>query len=359
MSAVLRSTTVGAAMALGTALVLAACSAPPSDTQSAGTSDFLPCAVGDSGGFADKSFNQLTLEGVVAAADAIGSDHRQVQAKTAEDQAAAVDSLVAENCNIIAAPGFNFVEAVKAAATSSPDTDFAMIDDGSIDLPNVKGVVFNTNQAAFLGGYAAAAYSKSGVVGTWGGAQFPSVTLYMDGLAEGIRYYNEQKGADVRLLGWDVAAQTGTFVGNFTDQAQARTITQNFLDQGADVIVPIGGSLYQGAVAALKAAGGDAVLIGVDADLYETDSANGSLFLTSILKRVDVATEAVVEQAASGDSFDTTLYVGTLENEGVGLAPFHDFEDQLPSGLTDELDTITQGIIDGSITVESPSQFSQ
>ena len=63
-----------------------------------------------------------------------------------------------------------------------------------------------------------------------------------------------------------------------------------------------------------------------------------------------------IETGANGD-WDGTNYVGTLENGGVGLAPFHDFEDQLPDGLADELDQLQQDIIDGKIVVESEAAF--
>ena len=77
--------------------------------------------------------------------------------------------------------------------------------------------MFETDEAAFLGGYTAASYSKTGVVATWGGAQYPSVTIYMDGIADGIAYYNSRRSKNVKLLGWDEKTQKGTFVGDFTE----------------------------------------------------------------------------------------------------------------------------------------------
>lgn len=354
---------LGVLATAGTVALLAGCSAAPSTTASspsttaATKSTYLPCVVGDTGGFSDHSFNQLALDGVIKAAGAIGSSYKKVQSTSSDDYAAAIKSLIAEKCDIIAAPGFNFIASVTAAAKANPDTNFAMIDDNSIVSPNVKDIVFETDEAAFLGGYAAASYSKSGVVGTWGGAAYPSVTIYMDGVADGIAYYNKQKGKSVKLLGWDVDSQKGTFIGNFTDQGKAKTVTQNMLDQKADVIIPVAGSLYQGAAAAITGSGSSAVLEGVDADIYNTDPTNKALFLTSILKQVDTASTDVVEAAAKGGTFDNSTYVGTLDNGGVGLAPFHDYASKIDSGLQGELDTIKAGIIDGSITVDSPSSF--
>ena len=52
-------------------------------------------------------------------------------------------------------------------------------------------------------------------------------------------------------------------------------------------------------------------------------------------------------------NFDPAPYIGVLEDEGVGIAPFHDFEDKVSPDLQGELDEIVAGIIDGSIPVES------
>ncbi|MFD1720896.1 BMP family lipoprotein [Amnibacterium endophyticum] len=367
MHALTKRIGLGAVSTLGVVALLTGCGQAPAPAASgsgaasgsaAATSDYLPCIVSDQGGFDDRSFNQLGLEGVKAAAKDLGSQYKEVQSATANDYASNVDNLVAQNCNIIVASGFLLAPAIKSSATKSPSTDFAMIDDTSIDLPNVKNVVFNTNEAAFLGGYAAAAYSKTGTVATWGGIAIPPVTIYMDGIAEGVKYYNQQKNKNVKLLGWNADTQKGTFVGNFTDQNKAKTISTNFLGQNADVIIPVAGSLYQGAGAAIKSSGKQAVIEGVDADIYNTDTTGAKdLVLVSILKNISVAAQDVVEQSAKEKTFDNTQYVGDLKNGGVGLSSFHDYESKLPAGLTDELDKIKAGIIDGSISVSSKAAF--
>ncbi|GAB3128152.1 BMP family lipoprotein [Glaciibacter psychrotolerans] len=346
---------------LSIAAVLAGCAPAPSATPSqsaAGSSNYLPCIVSDTAGFNDHSFNQLGLQGVQQAATKLGSTSKKVESKSPSDYVPNVNELVAQKCNIIVASGFNLVAAVQTAAAANPKTDFAMIDDNSIKLPNVKPVVYNTNESAFLGGYAAAAFSKTGVVATYGGQELPSVTIYMDGFWDGVQYYNKKNNATVKVLGWDEATQKGTFVGNFTDQNASKTIATNLIGQGADVIVPVAGSLYQGAGAAIRSAGTPAVLEGVDADIFLTDT-NGyqDLVLTSILKNIQPTVATVVEQSASTSTFDNSPYVGTLKNDGVGLSPFHDFASKIPSTLTAELKTIQAGIIDGSIPVASPSAF--
>jgi len=355
---------LGAVAALGSLALLTGCGQAPSSTSSSGsatkaTSKYLPCIISDQGGFDDHSFNESGLNGVKQAAAKIGSTYKQVQSATANDYASNVSNLISQKCNVIVASGFNLVAAVKDAAAKNASTDFVMIDDNSLKADNVKPIVFETSEAAFLGGYTAAAYSKTGVVATWGGLAIPPVTIYMDGFADGVKYFNEQKKKNVKVLGWNEATQKGTFVGNFTDQNKAKTITTNFLNSNADVIVPVAGPLYQGAGAAIKSSGKQAVLEGVDSDLYQTDTAGyKNLMLVSILKNIQTVTNTAVTQAAAGGTFDNAQYVGDLKNDGVGLSSFHDYESKIPSDLQSELDTIKAGIVDGSIKVTSKSAFS-
>jgi basic membrane protein A len=320
-------------------------------------SGFLPCVVSDTAGFNDHSFNQLSLQAVKEVAQKFGTKYKTAESKTAADYVPNVNQLVSAGCSATVASGFNLVAAVKASATTNTKDDFVMVDDNSIALPNVKDVVFATNQAAFLGGYAAAAYSKTGVVATWGGQEIPPVTIYMDGFWDGVQYYNQHNGKNVKVLGWNEQTQKGTFVGNFTDQNAAKTITTNFLGQKADVIMPVAGALYQGAGAAIRATKAAAVLIGVDADVFQTDT-NGyqDLMLVSVLKNIQPAVAAVLSNAATAATFDNSQYIGTLKNDGVGLSPFHDFASKVPASLSSQLNTIKTGIIDGSIPAPSPSQ---
>lgn len=90
--------------------------------------------------------------------------------------------------------------------------------------------------------------------------------------------------------------------------------------------------------------------------MFLSDPSVKDLLLTSVMKGLDTATAAVVKDAAKGN-FTNTPFVGTLKNNGVGLAPFHDFESKVDPNLKGELDKIKAGIIDGSITVDSPSSL--
>ncbi|MCL2515346.1 MAG: BMP family ABC transporter substrate-binding protein [Microbacteriaceae bacterium] len=353
---------IAAAIAVvGSVALLAGCASAPSTSGGSATgtkSSFLPCMVSDGGGFNDHSFNQLGLEGLVSAANSLGVSYKKVQSQTSADYAPNISTMVTQNCNLIITVGFNLSDATKAAAASNPDTKFAIIDDDEFTASNVQPIIFDTAQAAFLGGYAAASFSKTGVVGTFGGQQIPTVTIFMDGFADGVAYFNQQKHKSVRVVGWNVASQKGSFTGGFAANDTAQNTAQGIIDQGADVIMPVGGPIYQSAATAIKNSGKSIAMIGVDADVYNTDPSVRSILLTSVMKGISPSVEAVVKATEAG-KFSNTPYVGTLKNDGVGLAPFHDFASKVDPNLQKELDTIKAGIIDGSITVASPSSPKQ
>ncbi|WP_460830974.1 BMP family lipoprotein [Nocardioides hungaricus] len=354
-------------VALLAASALTACGdAPEKSTDNTGStpaaSDFLPCIVSDAGGFDDKSFNQLSYEGVKQAADELGTDFKAVESNSENDYAPNLENLVAEGCDVIVTVGFALAAATKESAAANPDIEYVLIDDaadggddgqtfdGKPDVANIKPLLYDTAQAAFLAGYAAADYTKTGVIGTYGGQPFPTVTIFMDGFKQGAEYYAQQKGKDVKVVGWN--GKNGSFTGGFEANETATNTARQLLDQDVDVILPVGGPIYQGALTAIADSGRDVAMLGVDADFYQTDPKTQDVVLTSILKNMKVSTyEAIM--AAGNDEFDFTPYVGTLENGGVGIAPFHNFEDKVSDTLKGELDKIKAGIIDGSIKVNS------
>ncbi len=348
---------------------LAACGDAPDEEPTAGEStseeatggeggDFLPCIVSDAGGFDDKSFNQLSYEGVKQAADELGVEMIEVESHSENDYGPNLESLVAEGCDVIVTVGFALSAATVESATANPDVEYVLIDDaadndfdGTKDAENIKPLLYNTAEAAFLAGYAAADYTKTGTVGTYGGQPFPTVTIFMDGFKQGAEYYAEQKGKDVKVVGYE-GGENGVFTGGFEANETATNTAKQILDQGADVILPVGGPIYQGALTAIADAGSEVALVGVDADFYETDPNTQDVVFTSILKNMKQSTYEAVLAAGQGE-FDPEAYVGTLENGGVGIAPFHNFEDKVSDTLVSELDEVKAAIIDGSVTVES------
>lgn len=313
---------------------------------------FTACQVTDTGGIDDLSFNQTAWKGVEDAKAELGIEGRFLESQAETDYEANINSLLGGQCDLIITVGFLLGDATKNAAEANPDQMFSIVDFAyDPTIPNVMGQVYATDQAAFLAGYLAAGMSQTGTLGTFGGINIPPVTIFMDGFAAGVSYYNAQKGADVKLLGWDPATREGLFTNNFESLDDGRAFAQNLYDEGADIVLPVAGPVGLGSAALADELGTDALkIIGVDADQYLTDPEKKHVYLTSILKRMDSTVLDVVKAAMDG-SFQGGVLVGTLESGGVALAPLHDFEDAVPAELKAELETIRQGIIDGSIKV--------
>ena len=349
---------LGATIAAGVILALAGCGqAPTAEKPGSGgdakpAADFQTCIVSDQGGFDDKSFNQLSFEGAQKAADEIGVKLKEAQSNAETEYAPNVENMVSEGCNAIVTVGFALSAATVDAAKANPDTDFILIDDAGGDAKpdNVKPLLYNTAEAAFMAGYLSAGYSKTGKVGTYGGMEFPTVTIFMDGFKQGVDYFNKENGKSVAVVGWD--GKTGSFTGGFEANQDAKTVATNIIDQGVDVLFPVGGPIYQSGLQAIKDSGKDIALIGADADLFNTDPTTADFVLTSVLKEMDKSTYEAVMAAADG-KFSGEPYIGTLDNGGVGIAPLHNFESKVDGELVKKVDQIKQDIIDGKITVTS------
>ncbi len=161
--------------------------------------------------------------------------------------------------------------------------------------------------------------TETGTVGTYGGINIPTVTIFMEGFQAGIEQYNEDEGADVQLLGWDSAnPDGGSFTGDFEDQTKGRQTTETMLDQGADIIMPVAGPVGLGTLEAIE--GTDAKVIWVDTDGCVSVADSCDYFLTSVMKNMDVAVRDATLEASEGN-LEGGLYTGTLENDGVSPRP--------------------------------------
>ncbi|MGH3467690.1 MAG: BMP family lipoprotein [Thermocrispum sp.] len=349
-------------------LFTAACGEPPGqgggDDAQGGDSAFVGCMVTDEGGPDDKSFNQTSYKGLKdAAADGAIGKTRLAESNAASDYEPNVNEMVKGECGLIVTVGFLLADATKAAAEANPEEKFAIVDFLYADqetgkptpIENVKSLVFNTHEAAFLAGYLAAAQSKAGKVATWGGAKIPTVTIFMDGFYDGVQHFNKEKNKNVEVLGWDKASQDGQFVGDFSNSNKAKQISNNLLNNGADIIMPVAGPIGEAAAVAAKERG-DTSIIWVDTDGYESLSKYQDIILTSVVKGMDVAVQDAATEAADG-TFSNEAFIGTLENEGVSIAPYHAFEDKVSDETKDEIDALKEQIISGELTVESDAAY--
>jgi basic membrane protein A and related proteins len=366
--------TLRAFVAFGAIALLAAACGSPSSTSSSPSSNsgtsasgkFLGCMVTDTGGIDDKSFNQSSWAGMQAAA---ATDPSKIQvtylpSTTSADYASNISTFIGRKCGIIVTVGFLMADATEAAAKANPKQKFAIVDCSyaSACLSGAKEttidqLVFNTVQDGFLGGYLAAATSKSHVVATYGGEDFGTVTIYEDGFWDGVQYYNTQHHANVKVLGWNYQTQKGDFIGNFTNVGAGQTLTNTFIGEGADVIFPVAGGVGLGSAKAIQTAdtsGKSVSMEWVDTDGCVSAAQYCKYMLTSVTKGITEAVKVAVLAAVTG-KFSGGTYVGTLANGGAVLSPYHDYASVVPASVQAEIKSLEQQIEAGKINPATKS----
>ena len=310
--------------------------------------------VTDLGGIDDKSFNATAYAGVEKAVADFGVEGKYLESQQQSDYAKNIQQFLDEKTDLIVTVGFLLGVDTATAAKANPDAHFAIVDyaypdcwpgavvgtdcGSDVALDNVLGLTFQTDEAAFLAGYAAAAMTKTGKVATFGGLEIPPVTIFMTGFKAGVEYYNAQKGTTVEVLPF-------TYTGNFESTDDGRAFAESFVQEGADIIMPVAGPVGLGSAAYCKETS-SCMIVGVDNDWTVSAAEYKDVILTSVLKNTNVAVYTAIQQVVDG-SFKGGLYIGTLENGGVGIAAVTGASDELKA----ELEKLTADIISGAVKV--------
>jgi basic membrane protein A len=328
----------------------------PSTTAGSEFTALKVCFVTDDAGVDDRSFNASGWAGVQdAAASGAAVDDGTfpilLESASEADYQPHIETCLAQGAEHIVTSGFKLAGATETFAAANPDVQWTIIDFASVG-PNVAGTEFQTDEAAFAAGYLAAGMTQTGVVATYGGANIPTVAIFLDGYARGVAHYNEVKGTDVQVIGWDVEAKDGTFTGVF-DPADpiVRATCETQLDNNADIILPVGGAINLPCGAAMQDRGIDGALVGVDADAFDAMPAEfQDLWLVTILKGMRLGVLTSIEAHASGAPLGGTSFVGNLANDGVGLSDFHSWADRVSPELAAEVEQVLADVESGAIT---------
>ena len=299
----------------------------------------------DVGGRGDRSFNDAAAAGLDQAKSELGVESQELSPNAqGTDRGDNLRSLAEEGYDPIFAVGFAYAEELGTIATDFPDTTFFIIDDSSVEAPNVKSLVFAEEQGSFLVGAAAALKSTSNNVGFIGGVQTPLLEKFEAGFVAGAKQVKPDATVQTAYL-----SQPPDFSG-FGDPAAGAEAANGMYDAGADVIYAAAGGSGLGVFQSALAKG--TLGIGVDSDQYESiGSSNPELqpvILTSMLKRVDVAVFDALKAFVDGNDIPAvTTY--DLEADGVGYATSGGGVDDIAA----QLEELKAKIVSGEITVPS------
>ena len=329
------------------ALALAACDSSNADAPGASgqTSAAKGLKVGmayDVGGRGDQSFNDAAAAGLDKAKAELDADTKEATASAGEAESAReerLQQLVDAGYTTVVAVGFAYADSVKKVATANPDAKFALIDSTNAAGPNIESLTFAENEGSFLVGAAAALKSKTGNVGFVGGVNTDLIKKFEAGYVMGAKAVNPAIKIQTKYL-----TQPPDFTG-FADPAKGKTAAEGMYQQGADVVYAAAGGSGGGVFTAAAAAG--KMAIGVDSDqVVKAPAAVKGVIITSMLKKVDLATFDFIRSVTEG-KFAAGTKVYDLKVDGVGYSTTGGKVDDIKV----KLDGFKQQIIDGKIVV--------
>ena len=303
--------------------------------------------VTDVGKLSDKSFNYDSYKGVqnAQAASSLCVKGAAIESSTPDDYPKNIQQFLDQKYDIIVGVGFNLADSIIAAAKANPNTKFIVVDsaDFADKTPpsNLVGILFKEDQPAFLAGALAALMSKSHVIGVVAGLQtVPPVVRYVEGYAAGAKYANPS----TKVL---QIYQPESGPKDFNDPDWGKQQGQTFISQGADVLFGAGGQTGNGALLAAKQAG--KYCVGVDGDQYISYADVDSCLISSAEKHLDLAVKEQITNAVKGN-WKSGIANYDISNNGIGLAPYHDYDSKIPSDVKSKITDIESKLKSGQIS---------
>ena len=303
-------------------------SAEAADTKDA--SEFKVGLITDVGGVNDGSFNQSSWEGLERAGEELGVTVNYLESATDADYAPNMETFIDEDYDLIISVGYMLADATRAAAEANPDTKFAIIDDSSIDLPNVTSLIFHAEQASYLVGYVAGLTTKTNNIGFVVGMTNETMNQFGYGYCAGAIDANP-----------DITVQQMN-ANSFADSATGKSMANAEITNGADIVFQAAGATGLGVIEACQEAG--VYAIGVDSD---QSSIAPDTVLTSAMKRVDNAVYEAVQELIDG-TLEGGVKSFDLAAGGVDIAPSQDLI--APEVIT-AVDEVKEKIISGEVVV--------
>ena len=298
--------------------------------------EIRPAIVFDMGGRFDRSFNEAVHRGGQAFQQASGAQVAEFEVTQEPQREQALRNFARRGQDPIVAVGFAQRAAVQTVAAEFPRTRFILID-SVVEAPNVQSVLFREEQGSYLAGMLAAMASRSGRIGFVGGMDIPLIRKFACGYVQGARAVNPQ----VQIF----QNMTGSTPAAWRDPVRGGELARSQIERGADVIFHAAGGTGTGVLQAAA----DAGRLGIGVDSNQNHLHPGRV-LTSMLKRVDVATQRGFEQARGG-SWRAGVNVLGLAEDGVGLA----FDDNNAALVTPEMrtriDRARAEVVAGRVTV--------
>ena len=300
--------------------------------------------VTDVGRVNDKGFNQSAYEGMLAAAEAAPTcfETEYIETTSQSDYAPNIAQFTDADSNVVIGVGFLLGDALGDAAKANTDIQFISVDgvpgaghDESW-MTNGESLFFAEDQAGYMAGVLAASLTKTNHIGVVGGlVVVPPVERFVEGYIDGAKATKPDIDVDF------------VYTTSFTDPPQGSSAAKQMIDSGADVIFAAGGLTGNGALEAACQATG-VLAIGVDTDQYETLPSVQKCIVSSATKNIVEAVKNSLLRIAQ-DGFTPGFHTDNAATNGIGLAPYHDQDANVPAEVKTLIETTFAGLADGSI----------
>ncbi|MCI6674499.1 MAG: BMP family protein [Sphaerochaetaceae bacterium] len=306
----------------------------------------------DATGIDDKSFNAAAWRGIVHFyGDTVentknrGKLYDVVTAQTQDMYIPNLQQATDEGYSLICATGFTFADALQQVANQNPSQKYMIVDVDWLQGDNILQFIFREEEGSYLVGMVAALQAKADGItapkfGFVGGVPGATITKFEMGYIQGIRsVYPDAEIVDYYTNDWGAP-----------DKAKAQA--KNWYDNGVYCIFSAAGGSGNGTIAQAKEyrlQGKNVWAIGVDSDQYEDGLyADGkSAVLTSMVKKVETATELALNMVKDGQFKGQVMHMGMAES-GVDYSSANA---ALSSSVTKAVDAAKADIISGKIKI--------
>ncbi|GIK43147.1 MAG: hypothetical protein BroJett011_69800 [Chloroflexota bacterium] len=322
------------AMAEPTEAATAEAPAAGTEEAAAGEVDFsgLKVAMLTSGPINDEGWNQTAYDGLKVL-EADGAEIANTENVAQADQLDLIRSYADQGFNVIIGHGFEYGDALLAAAEEYPEVSFIQIGGIAENGKNLVSYVYRPGEGGYAAGILAGYMSPTGKIGGVGAVEIPTIAAD----------FNAFKQA-AQLVNPEIEEVPVAYTGSWVDIPKAKEAAIAQIDSGVDLILANGDNANVGAIEAAKE-NGKVYAIGWTRDQSHLAP---DLVLTSLEQRVDNILVEAMQEIKAGTIEWTNHLVGFKEKAST-FAPFNKV---VPQDVANEVNAVAEALATGLIELD-------
>jgi basic membrane protein A len=292
----------------------------------------LKVAMLTSGPINDEGWNQTAYEGLQVLEKA-GAEIANTENVAQADQLDLIRSYGDQGFNVIIGHGFEYGDALTAAAEEYPEVSFIQVGGIAENGTNLVSYVFQPGQGGYAAGILAGLLLESGKVGGVGAVEIPTIAADFNAFKIAAQTVNP-----------NVGEMPVAYTGSWVDIPKAKEAAIAQIDSGIELIVANGDNANVGAIEAAQE-NGKVYMIGWTRDQNHLAP---DLVLTSLEQRVDnILVEAIKEIKAG--TIEWKNHVAGFGDKAMSLAPFNA---AVPAEVAAEVNAVVEALASGQIVLD-------